>query len=152
MKKLLKILPTLFIVILISSCTSQEDIENFIGNYEGSYHGYQRLTFGYSYEQEDFSGEETFSIIYNDDESGVLLLMDDQVIPGKVRNKKVKFETYTITTVNEENNKANTNYTMEAKLKNGELRYGTIIEGTAVVGNSILPIDGFIEGKAKKVN
>ncbi|MDL2239031.1 hypothetical protein LJC25_00160 [Bacteroidales bacterium OttesenSCG-928-K03] len=149
MKKLL----LLIIPILLFSCTSQEDIDNFVGDYEGSYNGYYRVTVGLSYEQEPFKGTETFSIIYEGDGNNVKLLIEDQEVAGKIRNKRASFDDYYIIEKNEETGqKSITSYYMQGKLKNGEFHYGAIISGTAMIENYALPIEGFLEGRARKIN
>ncbi|MDD4142977.1 MAG: hypothetical protein PHR20_09390, partial [Bacteroidales bacterium] len=79
MKKFCK---TLLLLIAISffcfSCRDPLDREEFIGEYEGTYHGYMTLTYGFHSIDDEISGDETFSITYGEGDYDIIMLIDDQ--------------------------------------------------------------------------
>ncbi|MGI6717613.1 MAG: hypothetical protein ACOX4D_00415 [Bacteroidales bacterium] len=140
------------IALIVVGCKGTiEDRENFIGTYKGTYHGYKKLSITLVPTEDHISGEETFVIIAGEDDTSVILYMEEDTIYGNVVGNRVKFDPYYRTTqdslylINEE-------YKMDAKLKKGgKFIYSTIITGSLTDENGYpYPLDGFIEGEAFK--
>ena len=154
MNKILKIFLILCVIISVSSCKNKpEDLEMFIGYYEGTYQGYIQASPGFSYYRDDIKGEEAFSIIYNDDKTSILFLIDNQIVEGIVRGKRAKFESYTVTTTDgETGQKASTSNAIEGRIKDNKFEYSTIIRGNIILDGFLLPVDGYLSGSAVKIN
>lgn len=153
MKKFCK---TLLLLIAISffcfSCRDPLDREEFIGEYEGTYHGYMTLTYGFHSIDDEISGDETFSITYGEGDYDIIMLIDDQQVNGTVRGRKATFEDYTLSS-EEDSLTSFTTYSMSAKLKkDGSLHYASVIYGNVIYEHNLFPVEGMIEGLASKID